>query len=124
MFENGVTLRMSRELSDDFDASALIEVGAVEPPQAELSVARALQQQSSNVRLFRISADHPDAIVKVGFGLRIGCRLMSRTNGRSSRLMRMTKVVASAACSACPAPASIPTAAEHHKVAAVLRPVT
>src|SRR5580692_12885752 len=61
---------MSRELSDDFDASALIEVGTVKPPQAELSVARALQKQGSDMRLFRISADDPDAIMKVGFGLR------------------------------------------------------
>src|SRR3984885_4559530 len=61
---------MSRELRDDFDAPAVLEVGAVKPPQAELSVARALQEQRSYMRLFGISADHPDAIVKVGFGLR------------------------------------------------------
>src|SRR5580692_12564774 len=61
---------MSRELRDDFDTPAVIEVGTVKPPQAELSVARALQEQSPDMRLFRVSADHPDAVVKVGFGLR------------------------------------------------------
>src|SRR3981081_22111 len=61
---------MSRELRDDFDTPAVLEVGTVKPPQAELSVARALQEQSSYMRLFRISADDANAIVRVNFGLR------------------------------------------------------
>src|ERR1700675_4876853 len=61
---------MSRELGDDFDAAALIEVSAVEPPQTELTIAGALQQQRADMRLFRISTDDADPIVKVGFGLR------------------------------------------------------
>src|SRR5580693_7936004 len=61
---------MSRQLGADFDTPAVIEIGAVKPPQAELSVARTLQEQSSDMRLLRISADDPDAIMKVGFGLR------------------------------------------------------
>src|ERR1700675_2095835 len=61
---------MSRELGDDFDAAALIEVSAVEPPQTELTIAGALQQQRADMRLFRVSTDDADPIVKVGFGLR------------------------------------------------------
>src|SRR6202158_5200737 len=59
---------MSRELGGDFDAPALIEVSTIEPPQTELTIAGALQQQRADMRLFRISADDSDAIVKVGFG--------------------------------------------------------
>src|ERR1700738_663611 len=70
LFENSVVLRMRRELCRDFDAPALLEVGAIEPPQAELAVAGALQQQGADMSLFRTSADHPDAIMEVGFGLR------------------------------------------------------
>src|SRR4030081_1316595 len=61
---------MSRELGDDCDTPALIEVSAIEPPQTELTVAGALQQQRADMRLFRISADDADAIMKIGFGLR------------------------------------------------------
>src|ERR1700722_18633906 len=61
---------MSRELGDDFNAPAFIEVGAVKPPQAQLPVGRTLQQQGPNMRLFRISADDANAIMEVGFGLR------------------------------------------------------
>jgi hypothetical protein len=49
---------------------------------------------------------------------------MMRTSGRKIRLTRTTKAVASAACSGWPLPANNPTAAEHHKVAAVFSPVT
>jgi len=114
---------MSRELRDDFDTPGVIKVGTVKPPQAELSVARALQEQSSYMRLFRVSADHPDPIVEVGFGLRN--RLpVDEPDQWSQQQVDENDKAASAACSECPAPASIPTAAEHHKVAAVLRPVT
>src|ERR1700687_2325467 len=61
---------MSRELGDDFDTPSLIEGGAIEPPQAELTIAGALQQQRSNMRFFRISADDANAIMEIGFGLR------------------------------------------------------
>src|SRR3984893_14212241 len=61
---------MSRELGDDFDAPALIEVGAVQPPQAQLPVGRTLQQQRPNMSLFRVSTDDANPIMKVGFGLR------------------------------------------------------
>src|ERR1700687_3958783 len=61
---------MSRELSADFNASAVRKIGAVETPQAELTVARTLQQQRANMSLLRIPADDADAIMKVGFGLR------------------------------------------------------
>ena len=61
---------MRCELCGDFDAPAFLKVGAIEPPQAELAVAGALQEQRSDMRFFRISADDPNAIVKVGFGLR------------------------------------------------------
>src|ERR1700732_5627710 len=61
---------MSRELGDDFDTPAVPEVGTVKPPQAELAIAGALQQQRADMRLFRISADDADAIMKIGFGLR------------------------------------------------------
>jgi hypothetical protein len=124
LFENGVTLRMGRELRDDFDTPAVIEVGTVKPPQAELSVARALQEQSPDMRLFRVSADHPDAVVKVGFGLRNRLPVDEPNQRPQQQVDENDKLVASAACSECPTPASIPTAAEHHKVAAVLRPVT
>src|ERR1700730_19053148 len=70
LFEDGVALRLRRQLCGDFDASALLEVGAIEPPQAELTVACALQEQGADMRLFRISADDANAIVEVGFGLR------------------------------------------------------
>src|SRR6202171_4754713 len=61
---------MSRELGDDFDAPALIEVSTIEPPQTELTIAGALQQQRADMRLFRVAADDVDAVMKVGFGLR------------------------------------------------------
>jgi hypothetical protein len=74
------------------------------------------------MRLLRISADDANAVSVSACA--IGCRLMIRTSGRNVRLTRTTKLVASAACSGWPLPASSPTAAEHHNVAAVLRPVT
>src|ERR1700733_8051527 len=61
---------MSRQLGDDFATPAVIEAGAVKPPQAQLSGGRALQEKGSDMRLLRISADGPDAIMKVGLGLR------------------------------------------------------
>src|SRR5258708_8406695 len=70
LFEDGVALRLRRQLRGDFDAPALLEVSAIEPPQAELAVACALQEQGADMRLFRGSADHPNPVVKVGFGLR------------------------------------------------------
>lgn len=62
LFKDRVGLRMSRELRGYFDAAAFLEIGAVEPPQAELAVAGALQQQGEDMRLLRISADNPDAV--------------------------------------------------------------
>src|SRR3982074_1330861 len=59
---------MGREVPDGFDTPAVLEVGTVKPPQAELSVARALQEQSSYMRIFRISAEDAHTIVRVNFG--------------------------------------------------------
>jgi hypothetical protein len=101
LFENGITLGMSRELRDDFDTPAVIEVGTVKPPQAELSVARALQEQSSYMRLFRVPADNPDAIVKVGFGLRNRLPI-DEPNQRSQQHWRSNPMLAPSVAAARP----------------------
>ena len=61
-----------------------------------------------------------------GFGLALvdGTRLIAFTRGRSSVFPASTATVTRAASMARSAPAKAPTAAEHHRVAAVLRPCT
>src|SRR6516162_1896158 len=54
----------------------------------------------------------------------IGVRLMALTNGRNSVLPASTKPVKAISSQARSAHAQAPTAAEHHNVAAVLRPQT
>jgi hypothetical protein len=75
------------------------------------------------MRLFRVSADDPNAVVKVSFGLRNRLPVddpNQRPQGqideydKSRRQRRVQRVAASR---------QQPTAAEHHNVAA-LRPVT
>lgn len=56
--------------------------------------------------------------------VRIGWRSRSRDSGRSARLAKITMLVTDNARRCCPAPASNPIAAAHHKVAAVFRPRT
>ena len=70
MFEHGVVVRMRRKLRRDFDPPTLFEVGAIEPPQAELTVAGALQKQRANMGLLGIAADDANTVMKIGFGLR------------------------------------------------------
>jgi hypothetical protein len=54
----------------------------------------------------------------------MGARLIAFTSGRRRVLPTGTKQVSATASTARSAPAHAPTAAEHHKVAAVLRPQT
>src|SRR5260370_4462123 len=70
LFENCVAVGLRCELRGDFDAPAFLKVGAIEPSQTELAIAGALQEEGADMRLFWISADDPDAIMEVGFGLR------------------------------------------------------
>src|SRR5580704_15157470 len=49
---------------------------------------------------------------------------MSRTNGRRNRFVRTTNPAVIPLAASCPAPAKVPTIAEHQSVATVLRPVT
>src|SRR5271169_5096002 len=70
LFENRIVLRGGSELRGYFDAAVFRKVGALEPPQAELAITGTLQQQSTDMRLLGISADHPHVVMKVGFCLR------------------------------------------------------
>lgn len=62
-------LRRSGELGDDLNPTSTLKVDTFQTPQAELAIASVLQQQGSDVRLFRISAYDANTILEIGFSL-------------------------------------------------------
>ena len=70
---------------------------------------------------FGIHAQAHFVVASVAASL-IGMRLIAFTSGRSSVLPAMISTVGSTPSASMSAPVQLPTAAEHHRVAAVFRP--